>query len=146
MTAKIQFHPPRQDAERRVSDAWGAGHFGASRGDRTHKGIDFLIPADSTVYSAATGTVSKIGRPYADSPFRYVEVKDVNGNRIRHFYVNPTVRAQDRVFLGAPIGLSQDLSTRYPGDKSRGPMPNHMHLEIKTATGDYLDPDDYLFT
>lgn len=123
-------------------DLQGAGHFGAPRGNRTHKGIDFVCYVNADVTALSSGRVTKIGFPCDPGDglkghLRYVQVTDRNGYAVRYFYVNPTVRVGKSVTVGSPIGLSQDLTTIYRG------ITQHFHFEVKQ--GDiYCDPHKYL--
>jgi murein DD-endopeptidase MepM/ murein hydrolase activator NlpD len=120
----------------RGSDAQGKGYFGASRGDRTHKGVDFVAKPGEPVRAFMAGTVSKLGFPYADKPaFRYVEVKRINGDNLRYFYVSPTVAVGDQISAGEMLGTCQELP--YPG------ITQHYHFEV-IARGEYADPIKYL--
>lgn len=121
------------ELKRRGSDGFGSGHFGASRGSRTHNGVDLLVNAGEAINSPVTGTVTKLGYPYGDDlGYRYVEVES-GGYEFRVFYVEPSVRVGQEVTTETAIGSAQDLGRRYPG------IPNHVHFEIK-SDGDYLDP------
>jgi len=81
------------DLPYRVSDAFGEGHFGASRGSRTHKGIDFACYPDTKILSPVDGIVSRHGYPYADDlNFRYIEITNIDTKyKHRMFYVFPDV-------------------------------------------------------
>lgn len=148
MTLTVKHRKPVEPANRRVSDEWGQGHYGAPRGTRTHNGIDFLMPADSDVLSTVTGTVTKVGFAYAGESYRYVEVSALDGFKVRHFYVQPGVAIGQSVVRGDTIGYCQDLAKKFPGDENRRAMPNHVHIEVfKIVDGDrqYTDPDQYDF-
>jgi len=128
----------------RGSDAQGKGYFGAPRGDRIHKGVDFVqalggseqIKPGDPVRAFMAGTVSKLGFPYADKPaFRYVEVRRVNGDNLRYFYVSPTVAVGDAISAGEMLGTCQELP--YPG------ITQHYHFEV-TVRGEHADPIKYL--
>jgi len=124
---------------RRKCDAWGCGHFGASRGKRDHNGIDFLAEKGSYVFSPIAGVVSKFGFPYADikkRKFRYVEVVDKDGYRHRFMYVkpNPVLDIGSEVKVGMKLGRCQHIAEAMPG------MGNHVHYEIKHGNR-YVDPD-----
>ncbi len=122
----------------RGTDTWGCGDYGASRGSRTHKGIDKLVMAGSSVLSPISGKVTKLGYCYADdSSYRYVQVTDSNGFSVRLFYVEPSIRVGLMVRIGDKIGKSQNLGRRYNG------MPNHVHIEIKNPDGKFIDPGCY---
>ncbi|WP_138436349.1 M23 family metallopeptidase [Marinobacter shengliensis] len=118
----------------RKCDGHGCGHFGASRGTRKHQGIDLNCKPMTTVCSPVAGTVTKIGYPYGDDlSYRYVEISS-QGYAFRVFYVDPMVTRGQQVSKSTPIGKAQDLGTRYSG------ITNHVHLEIKNAAGEFIDP------
>lgn len=118
----------------RKCDGHGCGHFGASRGSREHNGIDLRCQPKTPVYSPIAGTVTKIGYTYRDDrSFRYVQVSD-GGYDFRVFYVSPMVRVGQQVCRKSIIGEAQDLNPRYQG------ITPHVHLEIKNAAGEYIDP------
>lgn len=122
----------------RKCDSQGCGHFGASRGSRTHNGIDLECMAGTLAGSLVDGMVSKIGWPYGDDPsFRYVEVES-QGYAFRLFYIDPLVKEGQQVRRGDILGACQSLMHRYPG------ITDHLHLEIKDEHGDFVDPTPVL--
>ena len=98
----LKLTPPLKiTALRRGQDAFGSGHFHASRGERKHQGVDFLATKDSLVHAILAGKVSKLGYTYADDlSYRYVEVTDSQGYRLRYYYVSPLVAEGDTVKAG----------------------------------------------
>lgn len=127
---------------KRGTDEWGSGAFGASRGSRTHKGIDYACYPDTEICSPVDGIVTKLGYPYGDDlSFRYVEITDKNELRHRLFYVLPNVPHETRVKKGAGIGVSQDISGRYR-DPGKPAMTNHVHLEVLDIDGTPLNPEE----
>lgn len=119
----------------RGTDKWGSGDFGASRGNRTHRGIDYQC----VVVSPVTGEVTKIGYPYSDAlEYRYVQITDKSGYDVRCFYVDPLVEVGDRVLEGAVIGRMQSLQKRYPG------ITDHVHVEVKTPDGVFISWEQYV--
>lgn len=131
----------------REPDDFGAGHFGASRGNRTHNGIDLAADPDTAVCSAVVGKITKIGYPYGDDlSYRYVEVTTPYGDRVRYFYVVPTdyIGTFDigtEIEIGDPLGVVQNIAARYDTDDKK--MNNHFHFEVK-RNGEYLRPTDWL--
>ena len=121
----------------RQPDAFGEGHYGASRGDRIHNGIDLACYPGTTLESPVSGTVTKLGYPYGDDlSFRYVQVTDEDGFDHRFFYVKPKIDIGFPVFANSTeLGESQDLTERYPE------ITNHIHYEIK-KDGEYIDPGE----
>ena len=119
-------------------DGQGDGRFGASRGSRTHRGIDFICNPGGFVFAPCYGRVTKLGLPYANSDYRYVEITDALKNRHRLFYVRPLVAVNELITLRQIVGEAQDISLRYPSEEH--PMSPHVHYEVISSTGDYLDP------
>lgn len=136
------------DCEPRGSDGAGEGHFGASRTKMvngaeirySHRGEDLLAPPGSVFVSPINGVITRFGRVYSDTPeYKYIEVTDPAQLRHRFFYVerlNTIINVGDRVLVGTRIGLVQDISERY--EKAQP----HIHYEIKTQDGEYLDPKE----
>lgn len=123
--------------KKRGVDDWGSGEFGASRGDRTHNGIDYACEPGTEVCAPVSGVVSKFGYCYRDDlSFRYVQIADSLGWAHRVFYVEPRedLEIGDRVEHGEIIGKSQKLGDRYPG------ITEHVHYEIK-CDGVFIDPE-----
>ena len=122
----------------RGRDSWGEGHFGASRGDRTHMGIDYAAVPGSVLISPITGQVTKLGYPYADDlSYRYVQVTDSLGRKHRWFYIEPGVTVGETVIAEfSSLGTVQDIVKRYPTPHGMTP---HFHYEVKDGTG-YVDP------
>lgn len=119
--------------EFRGNDNWGSGAFGASRGGRTHNGVDLLAEEHEHILATISGKVTKIGYTYADDlSYRYIQISK-DGYDFRVFYIRPTVEEGQIVDKDESIGVVQDLGKRYEG------IPNHVHFEIKKG-GEYIDP------
>lgn len=126
---KVRLFAPVQHGIREIDD-FGSGRFGASRGSRLHKGIDYLATFGERVGSPCNGVVRRIGRCYSNTAeYKLVEI-DTAGAIVRVLYVNPEVRPRDEVRIGDTIGYAQDISKRY----GRG-MDNHVHLEVRLTNG-----------
>lgn len=111
----------------RDHDAFGGGHYGASRGARDHAGVDYVAEAGQTVAAPISGFVTRIGYCYGDEPgLRYIEIRNPALNlSARVFYVDSAVKVGDAVRVGRPIGRAATLQDRYPG------ITDHVHLEIR---------------
>ncbi len=132
------------------NDAAGDGHFGASRGSRTHNGIDFAAVPGTQILSPVDGVVTKHGYPYGSGvggatnqetiAYRYVEVMHDHPEhgdlRYRFFYVLPIIEVGSTVDIDQPLGLLQDVTQRY---LNQGMTP-HCHFEVKREDGSYVDP------
>ena len=124
----------------RGRDDYGCGHFGASRGKRTHIGEDFKAEPGQLVTSDVDGECTKLGYPYGDDlSFRYVQVTNSDGSHCRYFYTSPTVAVGDSIKKGQVIGRVQDIAARY----TNGKMTNHIHFEVKRG-GHALNPVKFL--
>lgn len=122
--------------KKRGTDKWGSGEFGASRGDRTHNGIDYACEPGTQICSPYAGKVTKLGYPYGDDlSFRYVEVTDYSQRQHRIFYVEPSVEVGKFIADGEVVGVSQKLGNRYPE------ITEHVHYEV-IKDGEYLNPED----
>ena len=133
-------------AVQRGRDAYGSGEFGASRGSRTHNGVDYHTVAGTKICSMVDGRVTKLGYPYGDDlSYRYVEITDSGGFQHRYFYVQPGVVIGQQVVRTEVIGTAQDIKARYDDDPERA-MKNHVHYEIfKVENGirKYTDPEKW---
>ena len=120
----------------RGKDAYGSGHFGASRTGHVHEGVDYVAEAGQEVMAPIAGFVTRVGYAYKDSyDFRYIEITNRStGYTARVMYVGPEVQVGQALALGQVIGRAQSLQRRYP----RG-ITNHVHLEIARLGGRQLD-------
>ena len=119
----------------RGQDAHGSGEWGASRGKRTHKGIDFAAMPNTKITAIKAGIVTKIGYAYSDDlSWRYVQIEDSEGLEWRYFYIHPMVNIADKIEEGDVIGEVQDLTTRYKG------ITPHCHLGVK-RNGIKINPE-----
>ena len=128
---------------KRGSDDWGSGEYGASRGNRTHKGIDYECPVKALLHSPVDGEITKLGYPYADDmSYRYIEITDKEGYRHRLFYVEPYVTYEQQIEEGDFIGVVQDVAGKY-NKQGKGTMKNHVHYEILTQAGIPVNPEEF---
>lgn len=123
-------------------DDFGAGFFGAPRGSRTHKGIDFHVVPGAIVLAPIDGIITKLGWAYAGASYRYVEIEDENNYKHRIFYVQPWVDVGEIVAQFDRIGEAQNVSERYDTESKK--MKPHVHYEIKAPWGEFIDPDRFV--
>jgi murein DD-endopeptidase MepM/ murein hydrolase activator NlpD len=122
------------------NDTAGSGEYGARRGARTHRGIDFECTPGAVILAPVTARVARLGYPYADDlSWRLVELVDDNGLEHRVFYIYPVVSVGATVASGTPIGVAQDISKRYP---NRGMLP-HVHYEVRRGK-EYINPETFV--
>ena len=125
----------------RGKDATGNGWFGASRGFREHKGVDYVGKVGDPVYACTSGIV-RVGRVYEaekKKKFKLVEITN-QGNKHPHYktqemYVTPCVKTGDYVEEGELIGRLQAI-----GDFYGHGMPNHCHVKV-VKNGLLTDPE-----
>jgi hypothetical protein len=65
-------------------------------------------------------------------------VTDDKGNHVRYFYVLPSLKIGTKVEAGDEIAVAQDLQKVYGAA-----MTSHVHLEVKTPDGKYINPEEY---
>ena len=135
---------PLKERQERISDAFGFGHFGASRIGRKHIGVDYVVKVGETVNSPINGSISKHGYVYnGDLNQRYIEIKSNNYGtdklKIRIFYVTQMVEVGTFVEKGDKIAIGGDISSKYSTfDKF---MKNHIHFET-IKNGKHIDSSD----
>ena len=122
------------------SDKQGDGHFGASRGNRTHQGLDFLCEPGQIVRAAISGKLSR-SRPYHNDT-EYVGC-GIWGKKymVKMWYFTPYEDLiHDQVKAGQEIGLAQDISQKYGGS-----MLPHIHLGLwSLEPTTLLNPEKYI--
>lgn len=121
----------------RLTDVHGQGHFGASRGSRTHDGVDIVAKNGEPVYAPISGLISKLPFPYTgNTTFKGIDIEKDN-KKVRLFYVNPVVGVSQQVRKGQLIGYAQNIESKYTG------ITNHVHLEY-SINNTKVDPKEYL--
>jgi murein DD-endopeptidase MepM/ murein hydrolase activator NlpD len=116
----------------RQCDAQGCGHYGASRGNRKHTGVDYIADPEQPVRAVRSGTVTVVGYTYSDDlSFRYIAIKSDDGVVVRHLYVRPNDRIYNgaQVKAGEVIGNYQRLGIRFPG------ITEHVHIDAWEGNG-----------
>lgn len=112
----------------RRCDPKGCGHYGASRGSRLHKGVDFTASPGEPIYSPINGTVERYPDPYGDGRYSGIQIVGAGrhvGKTVKMFYLTPSVAIGQPVAQGQRVGNCQNISSRYsPG------MTNHVHVEL----------------
>ena len=134
----------------RGSDCQGSGWFHAPRGKhRRHNGIDLVCDGGTLIRACNSGTVTKAdGCIYADPKkrdWRYIEITDGFGNKVRYFYVVPVdlpdckrVELGLRINRGDVIGVAQGIESLYEG------ITPHIHFEVKNSHNNIINPSQYL--
>lgn len=111
-------------------DKYGSGAYGAGRGNRIHRGADYICVPGQDVVSPVSGTVIRAARPYRGDDYSGLLIRSPD-IEIKLFYLKPLSRIIGaNVKAGEKIGVAQDISKKYPG------MTPHIHLQI-----DSIDPE-----
>lgn len=114
----------------RDCDPFGCGSFGASRGTRSHAGIDIVSFPNQSILSPITGTVTRFPYPYGGD-LSYTGIEIINSDyKIKMFYVSPVVAIGSNVSAGQVVAKSQNISAKYGAG-----MTNHVHLEVYIKSG-----------
>jgi hypothetical protein len=119
----------------RGQDPEGDGSFAASRGGKRHKGVDYCYDPGEIVKCPVDGIVTRTGRCYTDSTlYKLVEILSHKGMLLwRFLYVDPEVKAGEKVVMDQTIGTAQDISARYSQK-----MKNHVHVEMNVDVSKML--------
>jgi len=113
------------------NDAKGFGNYGAKRGSRKHKGVDYLCEPGQDIVAPISGMVERIAYPYADKSYSGLVIAGPYMT-VKLFYFEVVTNVGLYVERGDTIGLAQDISQRYGGL----PMLPHIHLEVVS-----IDPE-----
>lgn len=114
----------------RKSDAWGEGHFGAPRGNHSHKGLDLITEAGEAIFSPIDGKITKQGYTYTDDlSYRYVRIEN-DKYQVDLYYtkMRDVFKLNDEVCEGDHIANAQDIAKRY--STKLKPMINHCHMQV----------------
>lgn len=118
----------------RGCDAQGCGYFGASRGSKTHQGIDLIYERWTEILAPFKLKILRFGKPYADVSRSQFDLVEFTGFGVWSFfkfklmYVD-AVKYWDVgkiIEKGSFFCNSQDIAGYYGGG-----MTNHVHLECR---------------
>lgn len=107
-----------------------------SRWGSSHKGIDIGAPKGTTIYAAASGTVTVSQYGYGGGYGNYLMIS--HGNGIQTLYGHCTSLL---VSAGTYVAQGQPIATVGSTGRSTG---NHLHLEIR-VNGVAQNPQNYLY-
>lgn len=125
MSTKKSFAKIVDNQTIRNCDPFGCGSFGASRGSRSHNGIDVVATPNQVVKSPISGEVTRFPFPYG-SDLSYTGIEIINStHKVKMFYVSPTAKIGTNVIAGQPVATAQNISAKYSAS-----MTNHVHLEV----------------
>lgn len=143
-------HKPLNKIINRGNDPTGFGHFGAKRGNRTHKGHDLKSIPGENVFSMIDGTITKYGYMYQNAlQFRYFDVLSHDKKikvRISYIEKHSLFKVGMNVCAGDRFAFAQNIAkyhNRNKKGKKKKLMINHIHIEIR-VNGKLVDPNIYL--
>lgn len=114
----------------KISSRFGWRIHPISGEEKFHQGVDIAMPAGTQVNSCSVGTV--VRSYYSDSAGNYVVVRDASGYECHYMHLSErSVREGDQVTNLSKIGTVGSTG------RSTGA---HLHLGIKDADGQWLNP------
>lgn len=134
------FYPVVQHNQRMRNDSRGDGHFGASRGRRTHNGLDIVVTPGSGVYCPIEGYMKRVAYPYGqgrrNKKWLGCAIEGTGlyrGYEVKIFYMDPFLLGE-YVYPNDIIGKAQAISKKYSSS-----MIDHLHIEVRYK-GQLIDP------
>ncbi|MDP2687517.1 MAG: peptidoglycan DD-metalloendopeptidase family protein [Aequorivita sp.] len=125
----------------RKCDASGCGHFGASRGERGHNGVDFIVTEGQAIKVPFDCKVTRHGYPYAgDTNYELVEIQGMNGFeafKAKIMYVKNIKPVGTLLKKGEAVCEAANIAKRYSK-----PMTIHVHFELY-LNGVLVDPTPF---
>ena len=109
------------------NDKHGSGYYHAPRTHGIHKGIDLTIPEGpgQALLAPITGRFDRVCYPYEDDLRWKGGVFSNEDISIRIFYFEPDQNLyREEISMGQVVGVTQDLSIKYPG------MIPHIHMQV----------------
>ena len=141
MTKSNKFNSINSDNQFRNCDAWGCGHFGASRGAREHKGIDFKVYENEPIKAPFDCEIIRYGYPYSDNlNYRLIEIKGLNNfsdYTAKIMYIKKIHNIGTIITKGNTICKADDISKKFDNR-----MTNHVHFELY-KNGKLVNPEPF---
>jgi len=144
----LEYSAPLSILSIRGHDDHGDGHYGASRGNRAHKGVDIISNPGDPIFASISG-IARLTAPYSNPSPEKVRVNtgvkiigtgDYEGMTVYYFYtkaLNDILGTQ--VTSGQVIGTALEMATAYgPG------MTNHVHFQIGKSSGGNVNSEAWL--
>ena len=134
------FYPVVQHNQKMRNDTRGEGHFGASRGRRTHNGLDIIVVPGSAVYCPIEGYMKRVAFPYGtgrrNKKWLGCAIEGTGlyrGYEVKIFYMDPFLLGE-YVYPNDIIGKAQAISKKYSSS-----MIDHLHVEVRYR-GQLINP------
>ncbi|WP_417443755.1 peptidoglycan DD-metalloendopeptidase family protein [Joostella sp.] len=125
----------------RKCDPKGCGNFGASRGNHTHRGIDFHVIPNQQIKAPFPCTVNRYGYPYSDdSSYKLIEIVGTgaySNYRAKIMYINTFLSIGDKIDKGDLLCTADDITQKYGSE-----MTPHVHFELY-VNNELVNPTNY---
>ncbi len=106
-------------------DKLGDGHYLAPRGERLHRGVDYVVVPGANVYAPVNGHIVRESWPYKDGSYSGVLFQG-SSIAFKIWYFSPYLHLiGEKLKAGTILGKAQDISKRYGKD-----MIPHIHIEV----------------
>lgn len=140
---KIWIAPTHPLPEVRGADAFGKGHFGASRKSRVHNGIDLVVIPGQDIFCPTDSTFVRYSYPYVeDTKYRGLwTITEDDGDVYESvvWYIVPMYfKLHEDIMCGERVGIAQNIALKY----GAGMIP-HVHWGVK-RNGKWMDPMELL--
>lgn len=135
----MRLHNVNTDGKLRECDSQGCGHYGAPRGSRKHKGIDFVTRDRQGIFAPFDCEIGRYGDPYGDGQYSLVEIIGVGayrGWKAKVMYISPLYDVKKVLKKGDMLCVADSIARRYPG------ITDHVHFELY-FNGVLKDPTKY---
>ncbi|MCQ0113036.1 M23 family metallopeptidase [Zhouia amylolytica] len=135
----MRLHNINTSGKIRECDSHGCGHYGASRGSRMHKGIDFITYDRQPILAPFDCVVNRYGDPYGDGQYKLIEILGVGaykGYKVKIMYISPLYELNKVIVKGEMLCVADSIAKRYPG------ITDHVHFEVY-FNGKLLDPTKF---
>lgn len=120
------------------NDSMGAGWYGALRGDRLHRGLDFLCEPGQRIVAPFGMRIERVARPYGDHKYGGISfMNQFSTGKIFYFEPKLSLLGFD-VEQGEDIGAAQDISKRYTPPPGKKPMKPHIHFQFNSFDPEIL--------
>ncbi|KAL1262000.1 hypothetical protein QQF64_007265 [Cirrhinus molitorella] len=125
------------NSKRGCDTNYGCGHYGASRGDRSHEGLDIACADGATVLAPFDVKLNGKAAPYINQPQKEPINDGITlsgeGLCFKLFYVKPDRYSGTTLKKGQKIGTLLPMQKVYPG------ITSHIHVQMC----DKSDPTKY---
>ncbi len=108
------------------SDFAGDGNYGAARGNRRHRGIDYLCDEGQEVIAPFDMTIERFSYPNADKEMTGIAWRKGKSTG-RMWYFTPYLGVIGvKVYKGTVLGIAQSVSAYYGLPE----MQDHIHFQV----------------